>query len=115
MSKTGTYKIINGKVEKVSDDTPRLACRVDDAFYPGEPYLEYFNGRNPVLITSKGHKKAEMNARGIRELNDEDAPLETFGKRLYSYNGQKHKSRKSRQPNKLEKRYPHLLANTNIA
>ena len=112
MGKTGTYKIIEGKLIKVSNETPRIASRIDGVYYPGSPYYEYFNGRDPVLITSKGEKKAEMARRGIREKTDEDFPYEKAGK-IFSYNGQPHKDRNvhTQKPKKLPKYMKHLTAN----
>jgi len=110
MSKTGTYKMVDGKCVKVSDDVPRIASRIDGVYYPGSPYKEYFNGREPTWITSKGDKKAEMSRRGIVEMADDDIKHEKAGK-IYSYNGQKRKGRNLKPTPKTPKRLQHLTAN----
>ena len=110
MGKTGRYVFRDGKCIKISDATPKVASRVDGAYYPGSPYYEYFNGREPVLITSKGHKKEEMARRGIVEKGDEDIPYETSGK-IYSYKGQKHRDRNTQPTRKVPKSMKHLANN----
>ena len=109
MNKTGRYVYRDGKCVKVSSDVPRIASRIDGAFYPGNPYTEYFNGRDPVTITSKGHKKAEMAARGIVEYAGDES-FEKAGT-IYSYTGQVNKTRKSKPAVKLPKSMKHLAAN----
>ena len=92
-AKTGTYRYIDGKMVKVSDKTPPLASRIDGVYFR-EPYYENFGGaggKGGVEITSKGHKKAEMEARGIREYEpsiDGDVQFEKSGK-IISFPGQK--------------------------
>ena len=93
MSKTGTYKVINGKVVKVSDKVPNIASRIDGVYFK-EPYKENFGGagqNRAIEITSKSHKKRELEARGLREFEESnsDVKCETAGK-IMSFAGQKH-------------------------
>jgi hypothetical protein len=69
MSKTGTYMVIDGKVQCVSRETPKLASRIDGAYFR-QPYVEKFNGKVPYQINSKGDKKAIMKSLGICEAGD---------------------------------------------
>ena len=88
MGKTGTYMYDEElrKMVKVSDSTPQLASRIDGVYFR-QPYTEYFNGRNPVEITSKGQKKAEMERRGIAEYSDFFSDHQPDKRRIYSYKG----------------------------
>jgi hypothetical protein len=68
MEKTGTYRYINGRIEKVSDAIPRLGT---PAFFK-ETYFsenltdkEHPNGQ-PVL--SKSHKIELMKKQGLAEV-----------------------------------------------
>ena len=88
MSKTGRWKVIDGKVVKVSDEIPRIASRIDGVYFR-EPYMENFAGggsRPGVMVTSKSHKKELMKNLNIEECEEslKEVPPETFGKTLYS-------------------------------
>lgn len=109
MSITGRYKMIDGEMVKVSDIVPKLASRVDGVYYPGKPYVEHFAGNDPVLITSKGEKKAEMARRGIRENTEDDVPRETIGK-IFSYKDQPHRKRNLQPRKKVDKRLEKKVA-----
>jgi hypothetical protein len=91
--------MINGELVKVSDAIPKIAGRIDGVYYPGSPYTEYFNGRTPYHITSKGEKKAIMNAKGIREMSSDDSEGVKFEKtgKIFSYNGQTSRNRTKHQ------------------
>jgi len=83
MSKTGTYKVIDGKVVKVSDATPKVASRTDGVYFR-QPYYESFNSNDGCEITCKSQKKAEMARRGIEEYPFE---VPSNGKRGVIYSG----------------------------
>ena len=75
MSKTGTYVYRNGKMVKVSDETPKIASQIDGVYFPknGKPYIENFGGagrKAGAEVRSKGHKKAIMAEKGIAEFEE---------------------------------------------
>lgn len=71
MSKTGTYRCIDGKWIKVSDKLPRLA----DAYVPSGGYMDDNLGSydekkqswRPVYIESKEQKASLLRERGLVE------------------------------------------------
>ncbi len=58
--------VVDGKVQCVSRETPKLASRIDGVYFR-QPYIEKFNGKVPYEIGSKGEKKAIMKSLGISE------------------------------------------------
>jgi len=88
MSNTGRWLIIDGKLQKVSDEIPKIASRIDGVYFR-QPYTEFFNGRDGVEITSKSHKKRVMAQRGVQEYVG-DEPYQR-GRKIFSYNGQPHR------------------------
>jgi hypothetical protein len=61
--------VVDGKVQCVSRETPKLASRIDGVYFR-QPYTETFNGKVPYEIGSKGEKKAIMKSLGISEAGD---------------------------------------------
>ena len=83
MNKSGRYVMEGDRLVKVSDRIPKVAAMIDGVYFR-EPYMESFNSRERVWITSKGHKKAEMQKRGIIEYpNQGDHKHETMNKTKY--------------------------------
>lgn len=69
MSNTGTYRVIDGKVVKVSDRVPGLAYTFD-CFVPNGGY----NSENlGCFIDSRRKKREVMRVQGVREAGDGSA------------------------------------------
>lgn len=71
INKTGTYKLVNGKLEKISDRVPNT--QVFDCYVPEGGYYSENLCPDPgksVFVKSRQHKRALMKAQGVRETND---------------------------------------------
>ena len=67
MSITGSYRVIDGKVIKVSDEIPKVAHAVSDICTFKEPYWEEHLDAKPVFVKSRGHKAQLLKERGCVE------------------------------------------------
>lgn len=64
-SKTGTYKFIDGRVVKVSDELPRTAgIATSDYCQVKEPYWEHNLGPDPIYISSRSQLRNELKKQG---------------------------------------------------
>lgn len=65
MSKTGTYKVIDGEVVKVSDRIPSLKAPV---YFPSAcDHSGYYSEALDKHFYSKDHKRQVMNEMGVAE------------------------------------------------
>ena len=65
MSKTGTYKYVNGEMVKVSDRIPN--AQVFDCHVPNKGYWSENAGHKPVFFTDRAEKRAHLKANGMAE------------------------------------------------
>lgn len=67
MSATGTYKYIDGKVVKVSDEIPRIGGATSTICTFKRPYWEDNLASEPIYITSRAHKAQLLREQGLTE------------------------------------------------
>lgn len=66
MSKSGTYKVIDGELVKVSDKIPRLK---ENVYFPGaSDHSGYFSENLNAHIRSKEHKRQVLKQKGAAEV-----------------------------------------------
>ena len=69
MSNTGSYKMIDGKLVKVSDEIPRTIGLATSDKVVGfkKPYWDPNMGDDPVWIKSKSHKAKLLTEKGLMD------------------------------------------------
>ena len=67
MSVTGTYKVINNEVVKVSEAIPKIGAATSDLCSFAKPYWETNLESDPIYIKSRKHKAEELRKRGLIE------------------------------------------------
>ena len=71
MSSTGTYKMVDGKLVKVSDRVPRSVAYAHSTLCSfKKPYWEEHLGEKPIFIEPKGQKAKLVKEQGLVEKGD---------------------------------------------